>query len=203
MRRISFALTQQPYQDGTKTVTRRLGWLTLQPGTHLMGVDKIMGFPKGHRGGGKALGELVVLDVRRERLDAITDDEVIREGFPGRDSAWFVAMFCREMRRAKPDTMVTRIEFKRVAGGGLATWPLCGCNRDNGAPCLSRSIYVDDVGIGFCDEHRLEALAGITTIATSIDDFDRWWTASGFGAEAGDARWSGLEYGEWPEGEQP
>ena len=111
MKRISFRMTIPQYQDGTKDVTRRMGWLKLQAGDHLRAVDKVMGFRKGERA--TILGELEVLEVRRERLDAITDDDVRREGFPGKDAAWFVAMFCKAMG-CKPDSLVTRIEFRKL-----------------------------------------------------------------------------------------
>lgn len=42
MRRMSFMLTETQYVDGSKDVTRRLGWLTLKPGDKFMGVNKAM-----------------------------------------------------------------------------------------------------------------------------------------------------------------
>lgn len=111
MRRMSFMLTEQQYVDGTKTVTRRLGWLTIKPGDSFMGVNKAQGLKKGEQS--RLLGASVVISVRRERLDAITEEDVEREGFPGRDSAWFVAMFCKAMN-CTPDVEVTRIEYQRV-----------------------------------------------------------------------------------------
>lgn len=112
MKRISFALTIPQFEDGTKDVTRRLGWRKLTPGTRLLAVDKVMGWPRGHRGGGRVLGEIEVVAVRREPLHLIDDDDVRREGFPDRNAAWFVQMSCRQMRCA-PDTVVARIEFRK------------------------------------------------------------------------------------------
>lgn len=113
MRRISFRLTQEQVLDRSKTVTRRLGWKTLKPGTRLRGVDRAMGFPKGSKAAdlSKTLCFVEVVSVRRERLDAITADDVVREGFPGMTAAEFVAFFCESMN-CKPDTEVTRIEFR-------------------------------------------------------------------------------------------
>ena len=111
MRRISFGLTIGQYRDGSKDVTRRLGWLHLQAGDRLLGVDKVMGFRKGEQA--TVLGELEVVSVRRERVDAIEQSDVRREGFPTMTPDGFVAMFCKAMR-CTPDTLVTRIEYRKV-----------------------------------------------------------------------------------------
>lgn len=115
MRNISFMLTEPQFLDGSKDVTRRVGWRTLTAGTRLRAVRKGMGLKKGEKA--HALGVIEVVDVRRERLDAITAEDCAREGFPEMSPAEFVAMFCREMS-CKPETLVGRIEFKRV---GCAT----------------------------------------------------------------------------------
>ena len=112
MRRMSFALTEPQLLDGSKTVTRRLGWSTITPGTQLRAIRKGMGLKKGERQ--HVLGELLVTAVRRERLDAITDDDCTREGFPEMRAADFVEFFCRA-NSCKPDTLVTRIEFVRLS----------------------------------------------------------------------------------------
>ncbi len=111
MRNISFMLTEPQFLDGSKTVTRRVGWRTLQPGTRLLGVRKSQGLKKGEKA--HALGEIEVLSVRRERLDAITEDDCKREGFPEMSPSQFVEMFCKAMS-CKPETLVARIEFARV-----------------------------------------------------------------------------------------
>lgn len=111
MRRISFALTKRQLLDGSKDVTRRLGWTTLKPGTRLLAVSKCMGLKPGEQA--EIYGVIEVVSARRERLDTITDADVAREGFPGEFAEWFVAMFCRHMK-ADRATVVTRIEFKRV-----------------------------------------------------------------------------------------
>ena len=115
---MSFALTERQLMAGEKDVTRRLGWLGLREGDDLTAVRKCMGLAKGEKQ--VRLGSLVVLRVRRERLDTITADECRREGFPDMTPAEFVAFFCKA-NRCEPETIVTRIEFRATlgsAGGG-------------------------------------------------------------------------------------
>ena len=112
MRNISFALTWDRLLGGSKTVTRRLGWDWLKPGTLLMAYRKSQGE---ERDPVERFGPIRVVSVRRERLDAIDAADVAREGFPEMSPAEFVAFFCREMK-CDPGTDVTRIEFERVEG---------------------------------------------------------------------------------------
>lgn len=110
--RMSFALTKAQLLDGSKTVTRRLGWWgKLKPGDRVLAVEKCMGLKKGERQ--TVLCEIEVVSVRREPLHAIDQDDVIREGFPHMTPAGFVAMFCHHMK-CKPFHDVTRIEFRRA-----------------------------------------------------------------------------------------
>lgn len=109
-RNISFCLTKKQIRDKSKTVTRRLGWLFLKPGDILKACEQCQGIKK---------GELVVLclievvNVSRERLGDITQDEVIKEGFPEMTPGEFVVFFIDHMRPVDgPDEIVTRIEFK-------------------------------------------------------------------------------------------
>jgi hypothetical protein len=118
VRLMSFALTEPQYIDGSKTVTRRLGWWDhkndrprLEAGEYFMGVRKAMGLRKGERV--VKLGEALCVGCRRERLDTITQDDVDREGFPGRTVEWFIAMFCKA-NKCQRDAVVTRIEFRKV-----------------------------------------------------------------------------------------
>jgi hypothetical protein len=127
MRQMSFALTTQQILDRTKTVTRRVGWLTLQPGTRIQAVEKSQGLRKGERV--KRLAVLRITDVRREPLQAITADDVVAEGFPGMSVEEFISMFCRSHRVpvaefrtfggvvsrtdwVRPEDNVTRIAFE-------------------------------------------------------------------------------------------
>lgn len=118
MRSMSFALTTRQFLDGSKTVTRRLGWLTLKPGDQVRAVEKGMGLQKGEHP--RVFGEIEVVNVRRERLDAIEDADCAREGFPGMTAEGFVEMFCRHMG-CQPDTFVTRIQFRKVENKGGKT----------------------------------------------------------------------------------
>jgi hypothetical protein len=95
---MSFALTTQQIIDGTKNVTRRLGWL--KPGEK---VEKLR-------------APLRVVGVRREPLRWMTDsvfgdDECKREGFPHLSPEQFVEMFCATHKGCTPHTVITRIEF--------------------------------------------------------------------------------------------
>ena len=114
VRNISFALTTQQVRNQTKTVTRRLGWKDLKPGTVLQPVVKGMGLKKGERVE-KIGGPIRVVSTRREPLGNVAfDDEDVRlEGFPQFDGPQFLALFCQH-NRCTPDTEVTRIEFEYV-----------------------------------------------------------------------------------------
>ena len=119
MRNMSFALTTEQVRNRTKTVTRRLGWSTLTPGTLLQPVVKGMGLKKGERVE-KIGGPIRVLSVTgewmsdfRQRPDAA--DECRREGFPSMTPQEFYVFF----RRTHPDPgaddlRVNRIEFEYV-----------------------------------------------------------------------------------------
>lgn len=115
-RLMSVTLTEAAVVDRSKTVTRRLGWRQLEPGDRLTLCRKVMG--RKRRDGTVEplvrLAEVEVVSVRRERLDSITDGDVIREGFDqwliGPASS-FVRFFCQHMK-CRPDTEVTRIEWR-------------------------------------------------------------------------------------------
>jgi hypothetical protein len=116
MKNISFALTTAQIRDGTKTVTRRMGWEKLRPGELLLPVFKCMGLKAGEKV--QALREPITLtNVRREPLRRMLGEpdygatECVAEGFPEMTPAEFVQMFCRSHRGCTPDTVVTRIEF--------------------------------------------------------------------------------------------
>lgn len=118
MKRMSFMLTAQQMRDRTKTVTRRLGWKTLKPGTRLLAVERCQGIKPGQVV--EVFGEIEVVSVRREELHWIDDDDVTAEGFDhlrepevGRGASAFVQMFCEHMKCRQNDE-VTRIEFRHV-----------------------------------------------------------------------------------------
>lgn len=114
MRAMSFMLTTEQVTSRTKDVTRRAGWKDLRPGTRLRAVRKAMGLKRGERH--EVLATIEVVSVRWERLDTITQEDVIREGFPGMRPAEFVAMFCKSHKGVTPESMITRIEFRYVEG---------------------------------------------------------------------------------------
>lgn len=114
MRNISFMLTPSQLLDGSKDVTRRLGWKNLKPGQRIQACKKCMGLKKG-----EAIEKLAVIEivsVNREPLSRMISDPVYgqdesrREGFPGMSGLEFVEMFCKHMK-VTPDDIVTRIEF--------------------------------------------------------------------------------------------
>lgn len=117
MRLISFSLTTRQVRDGSKTVTRRLGWADLKPGNRLQACVKCMGIPKG--GHVEKIRVIECVSNRAEPLCQMTkvpqygEAEVKREGFPHLTPAQFVEMFCREMK-VKPWQSVNRIEFRSV-----------------------------------------------------------------------------------------
>ncbi len=113
MRLMCVALTETAVRDRTKTVTRRLGWRFLKVGDQVTLCRKVMGRRKG-----EPLVRIVnveILDVRRERLDAITQEEVALEWFPSWTVEDFVSMFMRAMKCGH-ETEVTRIEWRYLEG---------------------------------------------------------------------------------------
>lgn len=122
-RLMSVTLTEQAVVERRKTVTRRLGWRFLKPGDRLTLCRKVMGRKKGDPL--VRLAEVEVVDVRREPLCKIDDEDIVREGvelLPGRFTevytdtgqptpcAW-VEWFCDEMGVC-PYDYVTRIEWR-------------------------------------------------------------------------------------------
>jgi hypothetical protein len=111
MQNMSFFKTIQQIIDETKTVTRRLGWWKLKPGDLLCAVEKCQGLKKGERI--KRLKIIRVISVRKERLFEITDEDVRREGFPGKSREWFIDFFMR-FNKCTCYVIVNRIEFEYI-----------------------------------------------------------------------------------------
>lgn len=111
MRNMSFFLTTQQFVDGSKDVTRRLGWWNLKAGDHFMAVVKSQGLKPGEQI--QRLGECEVVSVREEPLYMISDEDCVREGFPEMSPVDFVMMFTEHMG-CLSEVNVNRIEFKRV-----------------------------------------------------------------------------------------
>lgn len=128
MRNISFALTTDQIRAGTKTVTRRMGWRNLKPGTLLSPVKKGMGLKPGEKVE-RLRGPIRVIGVNHERLRMLLDSpiygqrECVREGFPDYTPASFIDMFCRSHKGCMPESVVTRIEFEYTDGSGSNSIP--------------------------------------------------------------------------------
>jgi hypothetical protein len=106
---MSVTLTEQAVVERRKTVTRRLGWTFLKPGDRLTLCRKVMGRKPGEPL--IRLAEVEVVSVRRERLSAVTREDVEREGFPGMSPREF-ARFFQEHMRCRLDDDVTRIAWR-------------------------------------------------------------------------------------------
>ena len=120
---MSFSHTTEQIINRTKTVTRRLGWKHLKPGEQFWAVRKTMGLKPGEQV--ERLELLECVSNTREPLNAITEADVEREGFPGKTADWFMSMFrCIGARdsahpRCGYDEEVSRIEFEYVPCGNL------------------------------------------------------------------------------------
>lgn len=113
MRNISFFITEAQIRDRTKTVTRRLGWKTLQPGTILNACRKCQGLRKGEKV--EVICQIKVVSVRREWLSNVTTVDVRREGFPHMTRWDFMCMFLDAHKIPwGTDPEVTRIEFEYI-----------------------------------------------------------------------------------------
>jgi len=108
-RNMSFALTTEQFKNKTKTVTRRFGWKFLEPGDIVCGVEKAMGLKKGEKI--NKLGLIEIVSNTEEPLNAITQADVIKEGFPDWTPDQFVDMLVKHYK-IQPDKKVNRIEFK-------------------------------------------------------------------------------------------
>lgn len=109
---MSFKLTTDQVRAGTKTVTRRLGWWTLKPGTVLNACVQCQGLKLGERV--EVIRQIRVVGTLTELLQDLSPEDVEREGFPGMTPTQFVEMFCRTHKGCDPDTVVNRIEFEYV-----------------------------------------------------------------------------------------
>lgn len=122
-RLMSVALTAPQVRARSKTVTRRAGWRFLRPGDHLTLCPKVMGFRLGEHP--ERIVDVEILSVSRERLDAITPADVAAEGFPEMTgAAEFVRFFCDHHKGCRPDSEVTRIEWRYLDGPATPpAWP--------------------------------------------------------------------------------
>lgn len=112
MRNMSFMLTTKQVRDGTKNVTRRIGWAFLKSNDKVMACEKCQGLKKGEKI--VKIRPIKIISVKRELLSDISkydDKETAREGFPHLNAQEFIDMFCKEMR-CSPLHIVNRIEFE-------------------------------------------------------------------------------------------
>ena len=79
-----------------------------------MAVEKCMGLKKGEKH--KVLGRIEVVSVRKESLWDITNEDVVKEGFPHMRRGDFIDMF-RSAMRCEMTAVVTRIEFRKLEDG--------------------------------------------------------------------------------------
>ncbi len=106
---MAFSMTIRQMCDGTKSVTRRLGFGYLKPGDIVCAVERNRGLKKGE--GVKKIGLIEIQSVTRERLDQITQEDCAREGFPDMTPEQFIAMF-RRASGCPSSQIVNRISFK-------------------------------------------------------------------------------------------
>jgi hypothetical protein len=92
---MSCSMTVDQVRDRTKTETRRAWWTwkDLQPGEHLLLIEKGMGLPKGAKQ--VVLAEVEVVGNDSVRMCDISPAEVAAEGFPHMTPDEFVAFWMR------------------------------------------------------------------------------------------------------------
>lgn len=117
MRNMSFLKTIEQFMDGSKDVTRRLGWKFAKVDDIVQGVEKGQGLKNGEKI--KKMGMIMFRDLRWEPLNRLILEpeygelEVIREGFPDMTPGEFVEMF-REMNKCAADALVHRMVFSHI-----------------------------------------------------------------------------------------
>ena len=110
-RNMSFMLTTAQVRERTKTVTRRLGWKFLKPGTIINACVKCQGLKKGEKV--VVMCQIRIVSVRKEALYTITKEDVVKEGFPDYEIWQFIEMFMKHIN-CFSDTIVNRIEFEYI-----------------------------------------------------------------------------------------
>ncbi len=108
-RNMSFAMTTDQFQNKSKFVTRRFGWWFLKPGDVVQGVRKAMGLKKGEKI--DRLGLIEIVSTRAEPLNAITQEDVVLEGFPEFTPDRFIRMMTKHYG-CEQNSIVNRIEFR-------------------------------------------------------------------------------------------
>lgn len=111
MRNMSFAMTTEQARNRTKTITRRQGWWNAKPGQLIQQVVKGMGLKKGEKV--EKIHVIRLTSVRSEHVYEITQEDVIKEGFPDWEPNDFIAFYCKA-HKITPDEMCNRIKFEYV-----------------------------------------------------------------------------------------
>lgn len=179
MRNMSFALTTDQVRAKTKTVTRRLGWANLQPGTLIQPIVKGMGLKPGAKVE-KIGGPIRVVSVRREPLHLIDHADCRREGFPNMTPFEFLTMFCQHNHGCTGASEITRIEFDYVEDVRTVQLGVIEFHED--APLRERFYHVVEdlrasgsiVDVWLLDIARTLQLHGYEmTITTSLPEPER------------------------------
>ncbi len=113
-RNMSFMLTTEQVENGSKVVTRRTGWSFLLPGDLITACEKCQGIPKG--GKIRRIAQIRIVSVRREFLGSITYGDCVLEGFPDMSPRDFIDFFihhCPE-KNITELSVVNRIEFEYI-----------------------------------------------------------------------------------------
>ena len=110
-RNMSFAMTTSQIKNRSKTVTRRFGWYFLKAGDIVNAVEKSMGLKKGEKI--KRIAQIRIINVRKEPLNSITQEDVVKEGFPDWTPQQFVDMLVNHYK-VNPKSLVNRIEFEYI-----------------------------------------------------------------------------------------
>lgn len=103
-------MTKRQYRERTKTVTRRMGWEFARVGDVCNGVEKAQGLKKGEKI--VVMGQHKFTDVRREPLNAVTPEDVVKEGFPEMTVEEFITFYCKGHKGCTPETVITRMEYE-------------------------------------------------------------------------------------------
>ena len=109
-RNMSFAMTTQQVLSQTKSVTRRFGWWYLKPGDIIQPVKQAMGLKLGEKII-RLNGPIEILSAWGEPLNAITQDDVMKEGFPDWTPNQFIE-FLVSKYKCDPTKEINRIEYK-------------------------------------------------------------------------------------------
>lgn len=110
-RNMSVAMTTPQVRIQIKDMTRRFGWWFLKPGDVINLVEKSMGLQKGEKI--VRICQVRVKSTRPEPLNAITQADVIREGFPHWTPEQFIQMLV-DHYKIDPSKICNVIEFEYI-----------------------------------------------------------------------------------------